>query len=140
MYGVDCVVRPDYQGLGVGGKLIEARFNVVRQLNLRGMVAGSLISGYHTVAHEISPERYVQDVVSGRRFDSNLSKQLRKGFDVRGLIPNYTIADSSCHYGVEIVWDNPDYRPIHRLPVHIVPRRPPALRYQRPAHPVYRSA
>ncbi len=140
MYGVDCVVRPDYQGLGVGGKLIEARYDVVRRLNLRGMVAGSLIMDYHSVAHEISPERYVQDVVNGTRFDSNLSKQLRKGFEVRGLIPNDTVADSSCHYGVEIVWDNPDYRPM-QIPLRIVPRRyPAALRYQRPAHPVYRSA
>lgn len=133
-------MRPDYQGRGVGGKLIEARFSVVRTLNLRGMVAGSLISGYRTVAREVSPEQYVQDVLDGKRFDSNLSKQLRKGFEVRGLIPNYTIADSSCHYGVEIVWDNPNHRPAHRLPVHVVPRRPAALRYQRAAHPAYRSA
>jgi hypothetical protein len=138
LYGVDCVVRPDYQGLGVGGKLIEARYDVVRRLNLRGMIAGSLIADYHKVAHHISAEQYVQDVVNGTRFDSNLSKQLHKGFEVRGLIPNYTVADSSCHYGVEIVWDNPDYRP---MPLRVVPRRiPAALRYQRPAHPSYRSA
>ena len=61
------------------------------------------------------------------------------GFEVRGLIPNYTVADTSCHYGVEIVWDNPDYRPVP-MPLRVVPRRPAALRYQRPAHPVYRSA
>ncbi|MBI5668298.1 MAG: hypothetical protein HZC41_09850 [Chloroflexi bacterium] len=133
-------MRPDYQGRGVGGKLIEARFELVRALNLRGMVAGSLITDYHRVAREVSPEQYVQDVVAGKRFDSNLSKQLRKGFQVRGLIPNYTIADSSCHYGVEIVWDNPDYRPAHRLPLHVVPRRPAALRYQRAVPPAYRSA
>lgn len=133
-------MRPDYQGRGVGGKLIEARYDLVRALNLRGMVAGSLITDYHKVAREISPEQYVQDVIVGRRFDSNLSKQLRKGFEVRGLIPNYTIADSSCHYGVEIAWNNPDYRPARRLPLYVVPRRLPALRYQRAAHPTYRSA
>jgi len=120
---VDSVVHPAYQGRGVGGKLIEPRYDIVRALNLRGMAAGSLIIDYHKVADHIPVEQYVQDVVDGKRFDTNLSKQLRKGFKVHGLIPNYSIHDLSRGWGVEIVWDNPGYVEQRRPKKRIVPRQ-----------------
>jgi len=111
---VDSVVLQDYRSQGVGGKLIEARYDVIRKLNLRGLVAGSIPIDFSKVADHISIEQYVREVVAGTRFDTNLSKQLRKGFKVHGLIPNYTNETSCGGYGVEIVWDNPDYRPLRR--------------------------
>lgn len=103
----------------MGGKLIEARYELARRLNLRGMVAGSLIIDYHKAAHEISARQYVAEVVAGTRFDTNLTKQLKKGFKVVGLIPDYSDAESSLGWGVEMIWENPDYRPV------TVPRRQP---------------
>lgn len=79
-------------------------------MNLRGLVAGSLIVDYGLVADYVSAEQYVRDVVAGKRFDSNLSKQLHKGFTVHGLIPNYSDEPRSLGWGVEIVWHNRDYR------------------------------
>jgi ribosomal protein S18 acetylase RimI-like enzyme len=111
MYGVETCVHPDYQGQGVGGKLMEARYDVARRLNLGGMVAGSAIIDYGKVADHVPVEEYVADVIAGRRFDTNLSKQLRKGFAVHNLIPNYLEDDADCaNWGVTIVWKNPDYR------------------------------
>lgn len=92
--------------------MIEARYNTVRSLNLRGMVAGSLIIDYHKVAAQMSARQYVAEVMDGTRFDTNLTKQLKKGFKVVGLIPNYSNAESSLGWGVEIIWENPDYRPL----------------------------
>lgn len=103
----------------MGGKLIEARYDLARRLNLRGMVAGSLIIDYHKAAHAVSARQYVAEVVAGTRFDTNLTKQLKKGFKVVGLIPNYSEAASSLGWGVEMIWENPDYRPI------TLPRRQP---------------
>lgn len=94
----------------MGSGLIDARYDLIRRLNLRGLVAGSLIVGYGKVADSVSPEQYVRDVVAGKRFDSNLTKQLHKGFEVHGLIPGYSIEEQSLGWGVEIVWKNPDYR------------------------------
>lgn len=111
MYGVETFVHPDFQGTGVGSKLMNARFELLRRLNLRGIVAGSLFVDYQSVAEQLSPEQYVQDVVEGKRFDSNLSKQLRKGFRVRNLIPNYTEEPRTRDYAAAIVWVNPDFRP-----------------------------
>jgi len=111
MYGVETCVHPDYRGQGVGGRLMEARYDVARRLNLRGMVAGSAIIDYGKVADHVPVEQYVADVIAGRRFDTNLSKQLRKGFVVHNVIPNYLEDDpTSAGWGVTIVWNNPDYR------------------------------
>jgi GNAT superfamily N-acetyltransferase len=132
---VDSVVHPAYRSRGVGGKLIEARYDVVRALNLRGMVAGSLIIDYHKVADHVPVEKYVEDVVAGLRFDTNLSKQIHKGFQVHGLIPNYSIDELSRGWGVEIVWENPEYssqrRPERRT---VVPRR-----YAVPSKPAHKA-
>lgn len=128
MYGVETDVLAEYRSLGIGSRLMEARFNTLRRLNLRGMVAGSLIMDYGAVADEVPVEAYVQDVVAGRRFDTNLSKQLRKGFRVRGFIPNYVLDETSRRWGVLIVWDNPDYRPDARAPRYTPERQPPVYR------------
>ena len=111
MYGVETFVDPGSQSRGVGSKLMDARFDLLRRLNLRGIVAGSLFIGYEQVAHQLSPEQYVREVVEGQRFDPNLSKQLKKGFKVRNLIPNYTEDARTQNYAAAIVWLNPDYRP-----------------------------
>lgn len=67
---------------------------------------------YHKVAHHIPVEQYVEDVIAGRRFDTNLSKQLRMGFRALALIPNYVADDwRTLGWGVTIIWENPDYQP-----------------------------
>ena len=123
MYGVESTVHPDYQGKGVGSKLMDARFDTLRHLNLRGLVAGGMIMSYHKVAHEIAPEDYVREVVEGRRFDNNLTKQLKKGFKVHNLIPNYDHDPRALNWGVAIVWENPDYDPGKRVSGHVMPGR-----------------
>ena len=111
MYGVETFVHPDYQSRGVGSKLMNARFDLLRRLNLRGLVAGSMIIGYSDAAAELTAEQYVQEVVAGKRFDPNLSKQLRKGFKVKNLIPNYTEDPRTRDWAAAILWLNPEYRP-----------------------------
>src|SRR5262245_58315252 len=123
MYGVESCVHPDYQGRGVGSKLMDARFDVLRRFKLRGMVAGSMFMDYHRVAHEMPPERYVREVIDGQRFDTNLTKQLHKGFRVHNLIPNYIEDSRTLNWAAAIVWDNPDYRPDGVLRQRVQPGR-----------------
>lgn len=111
MYGVDTSVHPAYRSRGVGGLLMEARFAVLKSLNLRGMIAGSMIIDYQQVAGAETAEDYVAGVVAGRYFDTNLSKQLRKGFKVHNLIPNYVEDSRTGNWGAAIIWENPDYTP-----------------------------
>ena len=109
MYGVESCVHPEYQGRGVGSKLMDARFEVLRNLNLRGMIAGSMIMDYHNVAHLMTPEQYVREVAAGQRFDTNLTKQLHKGFRIVNLIPNYVHDSRTLDWAAAILWDNPEY-------------------------------
>lgn len=132
MYGVDSFVHPDYRNHGVGGKLMDARFAVARRRNLRGMIAGSLPIDYYKVADRVPIEQYVREVAAGKRFDSNLSKQLRKGFKVGPAIPEYSDSWRSLNWGVTIFWENPAYRPAKRVwPALTLP----SLKSPSPVHP-----
>ena len=70
------------------------------------------------------------DVVAGKRFDTNLSKQLRKGFKVGPVIPDYAMSWGSLDWAVTILWENPEYRPVKRtwpaLPIPAVQSPSPA--------------
>jgi GNAT superfamily N-acetyltransferase len=107
--GIESVVRPEYRRLGIGTRLMDARKALARQHNLRGIIAGSMPRDFHTV--EMSIEAYVEAVITGRLYDTNLSKHLRMGFRCIQIIPNYVIDSESRRYGILIVWDNPDYQP-----------------------------
>jgi GNAT superfamily N-acetyltransferase len=132
MYGVETFVHPDYRSKGVGGKLMDARFAVAKSRNLRGMIAGSLPIDYYKVARHMPIEQYVREVVAGKRFDTNLSKQLRKGFKAGPLIPDYAASWGSLDWGVTIVWENPEYRPaITNWPARALP----TLKSPSPVHP-----
>ena len=112
LYGVESAVLPDYQGRGIGGKLMQARFDVAKRLNLRGMVAGSDMVGYYKVAETVSPEAYMRDVWAGKYFDNNLSKQIKKGFMSIAVIPEYLPYENpDQRWGAVIVWHNRDYDP-----------------------------
>lgn len=132
MYGVDSFVHPQYRSHGVGGKLMDARFAVAQRLNLRGMVAGSLIIDYYKVADSVPAEQYVREVVAGKRFDSNLSKQVHKGFKAGLPVANYADSWRSLDWGVPIIWENPEYRPVRRLWPALKPTYP-----QQSPHPLH---
>lgn len=52
LYGADIGVHPDYQSQGLSTLLYSARQALVRQLGLRGHVAGAMPKGYGKHAHE----------------------------------------------------------------------------------------
>ncbi len=82
----------------------------MRRLGLRGHVAGAMPKGYAPYQRDMPIEAYVARVVRGEMFDPVLSIQLRRGYNVWGIIPDY-LNDPSCgNYGVFIVWRNPAWR------------------------------
>jgi GNAT superfamily N-acetyltransferase len=107
-YGADISVHPEYRGRGIGRLIYDARKALVRQAGRRGIVAGGLIPGYAAYKDTLTPQEYVARVVAGELQDATLSFQLRMGFTVRGLIPNYIEDSASNNWATLIVWENPD--------------------------------
>ena len=108
LYGADIGVHPDFRGHGLSTLLYDARHALVRSLGLRGHVAAALPRGYAPYVGEMAIEAYVGLVVRGVKNDPVLSVQLRRGYEVYGIIPDYVDDPTFAHYGVFIVWRNPD--------------------------------
>jgi GNAT superfamily N-acetyltransferase len=108
LYGADIGVHPEFRGQGLSTLLYTARHALIRRLGLRGHVAGAMPKGYGVHREQMPIEQYVQRVARGELFDPVLSIQLRRGYAVWGIIPDY-LEDASCaNYGVFIVWRNPE--------------------------------
>jgi GNAT superfamily N-acetyltransferase len=108
LYGADIGVHPDFRGHGLSTLLYGVRQDLVRRLGLAGHVAGGMPKGYYRHQHAIPIEAYVARVVRGEVFDPALSVQLRRGYHVYGIIPDYLDDPSCANYGALIVWRNPD--------------------------------
>ena len=103
LYGVDVGTHPDYRRRGIARALYAARHEVVRRLGLAGQLTVGMPSGYGAVAATMTAEAYRAELVAGTRTDPTLSAQLRIGFELRGLIPDY-IRDPVCAgYGIVLV-------------------------------------
>ena len=90
--GRTALVTGATQGLGLASHLYAARTALARRMGCGHFVAGARIPGYHRAAHYLTAEEYLASVERGLIHDPTLSKQLRLGFRLRGLLPNY-IAD-----------------------------------------------
>jgi GNAT superfamily N-acetyltransferase len=109
-YGADVSVHPDYRGRGISRQLYNARKALVRQRRLRGIVTGGMIPGFVHYKALLDAETYVARVVAGEIFDPTLSVQLRQGFHIRGLLPNYLPDSATDGWSVLLEWV-PDLTP-----------------------------
>ncbi|MBC8099963.1 MAG: GNAT family N-acetyltransferase [Armatimonadetes bacterium] len=113
LYGVDFIVDPQVRRLGIGSKMYQARFDLVKRLNLRGMYAGGMLMGYQRYAHQMTVRDYGEAVISGRLEDPTVTMQMHRGFKPRAVIEAYTTETPACdNAAVLIEWRNPDYRPM----------------------------
>jgi GNAT superfamily N-acetyltransferase len=105
-YGTDISVHPDFRGRGIGGRLYEARKDLVRRDGKRGILAGGSLPGYFHYKDEMSAAEYVEKVVAGELSDPTLSFQLANGFEVRGMLENYLEDEADDGWAALIVWES----------------------------------
>lgn len=110
LYGVDVFVDPEYRGMRLGRRLYDARKELCRNLNLRAIVAGGRIPGYHKYAEKMTPEEYVQQVRRREIYDPILSFQLANDFQARRVIRGYLPDDKdSLGFATVLEWSNIHY-------------------------------
>jgi len=108
LYGAEVMVDPAAQRTGVGAHLYHARRDLAIRLGLLRIRAAARLRGYHRYAARMSAEEYVIGVLRGVIKGPTLSFQLREGFEVLGVIPNYLKDDpESLGYAALIEWLNP---------------------------------
>ena len=93
LYGIEIFVHPDYRGLRLGRRLYEARKELCESLNLKSIIAGGRIPGYHEYAEKLSPRQYIDKVKAKEIYDPTLTFQISNDFHVRKVLKNYLPGD-----------------------------------------------
>ncbi|MEQ7801734.1 bifunctional GNAT family N-acetyltransferase/carbon-nitrogen hydrolase family protein [Pedobacter sp. ASV1-7] len=113
LYGIEIFVHPEYRGLRLGRRLYEARKELCESLNLKSIIAGGRIPGYHEYADKLTPRQYIDKVKAKEIFDPTLTFQLSNDFHVRKVLKNYLPGDhESKEFATLIEWNNIYYQGI----------------------------
>lgn len=108
LYGAEVMVDPKIRGMGVGGKLYDARRRVAKRLGLLRIRAGARLRNFHEFADRMTAEEYAIRVVRGELKDPTLTFQLNRGFDVLAVVQGYLAMDpESLGWAALIEWLNP---------------------------------
>ena len=109
LYGVEMAVHPMYRRHGIGTGLYQARFNLVRQLNLRGWYAVGMLMGYKNHAADMDVIEYGEKVIAREIKDPTVTMQMNRGFRAEQVVTDYCDEPAAADAGVLIVWENPEY-------------------------------
>jgi predicted amidohydrolase/ribosomal protein S18 acetylase RimI-like enzyme len=110
LYGIEVTVSKDYQGMRLGRRLYDARKDLCEKLNLKAIIAGGRMPGYHKYAEILKPRDYIRKVRKREIYDPVLTFQLSNDFHVKKVLPNYLPSDKeSMGYATLIEWNNVYY-------------------------------
>ena len=119
LYGIEIFIHPDYRGLRLGRRLYDARKELCEQLNLRAVVFGGRIPGYHEYADKMEPKEYIQKVRNKEIYDPVLSFQLSNDFHVKKVLKGYMPEDDQSltkigyhHKRIRLYTSGPSYLPV----------------------------
>lgn len=132
LYGIEIMVDPQHRGMRLARRLYEARKQLARERNLRGVVIGGRIPGYCQHREQMTAHEYAERVEHKQLYDPVLTTQLANGFELRELIPDYLPSDEdSAGWATHMEWVNVDYRPFQKRAMHAVQMvRFAAVQYQ----------
>lgn len=115
LYVVSVGVSADFQGQGIGHKLVEAQKELTKRLSLERLVLGARIPGYHSY-HQTHPTVSAQNYVTleetpraGKKLDPEIRFYESCGLEVVKVMPNYGPDVQSENFGVIMVWRNSDF-------------------------------
>ncbi|MET3114065.1 putative amidohydrolase/GNAT superfamily N-acetyltransferase [Pedobacter sp. CG_S7] len=113
LYGIEIFVSPEFRGLRLGRRLYEARKELCESLNLKSIIAGGRIPGYHEYSETLSPRAYIDKVKAKEIFDPTLTFQISNDFHVIKVLKNYLPGDhESKDFATLLEWNNIYYQGI----------------------------
>jgi predicted amidohydrolase len=116
LYGIEVFIRSDYRGKRLGRRLYDARKELCENLNLKAIVFGGRIPGYHEYMDQMTPKEYIQKVKGREIIDSTLTFQIANDFHVKKVLKNYMPGDEeSGDYAVLMQWDNIYYQESRKM-------------------------
>jgi len=107
LYGVEVAVHPMYRRHGIGTGLYQARFDLVKRLNLRGWYAVGMLMGYGRYAEKMDVVDYGESVIAGAIKDPTVTMQMNRGFRAQGVVTDYVDEPAAGDAGVLLIWENP---------------------------------
>lgn len=107
LYIVDISVRPQYRKLGLGKLMMQAMYHVVIEKGYDRLLGGGRMPGYHKVAETMTPNEYLNAIITGQLKDPVISFLLRCGRVPLGIAENYLEDEESCNYAALMEWKNP---------------------------------
>lgn len=112
LYGMEVMVHPNFRRMKIGRRLYEARKRLAEKLNLKSIIVGGRIPGYHNHSEQMSPREYAEEVLQQNIYDPVLTFQMMNGFTLKRIITNYLSDDEdSMNYAALLEWNNIEYRP-----------------------------
>ncbi|HZL31380.1 MAG TPA: GNAT family N-acetyltransferase [Pseudolabrys sp.] len=130
LYGMDVCVDPAFRGNRIGQRLYNERKRLCQHLRLKGVVfAGrmpNLAKRWNSVG---SAENYLKLVQEGKQRDPVIGFQLRNGFEIIGVLPDYLPFDhESRGYATHMIWRNPQVDQEATTKPSRMTRRPQSVR------------
>lgn len=107
LYVADMIVSPGYRNLGVGRLFMQAMYFLVIELELKRLLGAVRMPGYHRVAEILTPEAYLEEVLSGIRRDPVITFMLKCGRRPIRVIKDYLDDPPSKNCAVLMEWRNP---------------------------------
>ncbi len=111
LYGMEVCVDPEYRGLRIGQRFYNERKALCERRRMKGIVFAGRLPGLARRIKEVgTPDEYVKRVQARKIRDTVLSFQIRNGFEVIGVLPEYLPSDrASLGYATHMKWHNPRY-------------------------------
>ena len=132
LYGIEVMVDPEFRNMKIGRRLYALRKELCVRLNLRRILVGGRLPGYHKHKDDYSITGYVEAVTDKKLYDPILTFQLKNGFVIKRIIKNYLREDEeSCGYACLLEWVNLEYRQkVPRRTITSQPARICCVQYQ----------